>query len=81
MTDYTAADPLRVIPNKEFFFPTQRVVASKLNEKLFAQRMGNQKSLKLAATLKTTNPNLSPIISLKNPKAVLTTNRVGNSYW
>ena len=76
VTDYTAADPLRVIPNKEFFFPTQRVVASKLNEKLFAQRMGNQKSLKLAATLKTTNPNLSPIISLKNPKAVLTTNRV-----
>ena len=74
--DYTLDKALPVILNKEYFFPTQRVVASKLNEKLFASRLNNNKSFTLSATLSTNNANLSPIISLKNPKAILTTNRV-----
>ena len=74
--DYTLDKSLPVILNKEYFFPTQRVVASKLNEKLFASRLNNNKSFTLSATLSTNNANLSPIISLKNPKAILTTNRI-----
>ena len=74
--DYTPDSALPVILNKEYYFPTQRVVASKLNEKLFSSRLNSQKSLILTATLSTNNANLSPIISLKNPKAILTTNRI-----
>ena len=74
--DYTPDTALPVILNKEYFFPTQRVVASKLNEKLYASRLNNNKSFGITATLSTNNANLSPIISLKNPKAILTTNRI-----
>ena len=76
VTDYTAEDGVPIILNKEYYFPTQRVVASKLNEKLFSSRLNSQKSLGVTATLSTTNANLSPIINLKNPQAILTTNRV-----
>jgi hypothetical protein len=74
--DYSPDTSLPVILNKEYYFPTQRVVASKLNEKLFASRLNNKKSFGITATLSTNNANLSPIISLKNPKAILTTNRI-----
>ena len=74
--DYTPDSALPVILNKEYYFPTQRVVASKLNEKLFSSRLNSQKSFILTATLSTSNPNLSPILSLKNPKAILTSNRI-----
>ncbi len=76
VVDYTPEVPVDIIFNKEYFFPTQRVVASKLNEKMFATRMNNNSSMNIAATLSTTNANLSPIINIKNPKAILTTNRV-----
>ena len=74
--DYTPDSPLPVILNKEYYFPTQRVVASKLNEKLFSSRLNSQKTFILTANLSTHNANLSPIISLKNPKAILTNNRI-----
>ena len=76
VTDYSLEDFVPIILNKEYYFPTQRVIASKLNEKMFASTLNNKKSMTVQATLSTTNPNLSPIINLKNPKAVLTTNRV-----
>ena len=76
ITDYQLDEFVPIIVNKEYYFPTQRVIASKLNEKLYASRMTEKKSMTVSATLNTTNPNLSPILNLKNPKAILTTNRV-----
>ena len=76
LVDYTPDLALPIVLNKEYYFPTQRVVASKLNEKLFSSRLNNKKSFVISASLSTNNANLSPIINLKNPKAILTTNRV-----
>ena len=75
IVDYELENPVDIILNKEYYFPTQRVIASKLNEKIYSDRMNDKKSMTVSATLSTTNPNLSPIINLKNPKAILTTNR------
>ncbi len=75
IVDYEIEKPVDIILNKEYYFPTQRVIASKLNEKIYSDRMNDKRSMTVSATLSTTNTNLSPIINLKNPKAILTTNR------
>ena len=55
ITDYELEEFVPIILNKEYYFPTQRVIASKLNEKMYSSRMNEKKAFTVSATLNTTN--------------------------
>ena len=62
--------------NQTTFFPTPRLVASKINED---DRLGNlpkKKSLTVAVDMNTLDPNLSPALDVKNATFILGRNKI-----
>ena len=64
--------------NNAAFFPTPRLVASRINE---VNKLGNlpkQKSLTMDVTMSSPDPNLSPILDVKNATFILGRNKINN---
>ena len=69
-------DPISL--NNAAFFPTPRLVASKINE---VNKLGNlpkQKSLTLDVNMSSLDPNLSPVLDIKNATFILGRNKINN---
>ena len=64
--------------NNASFFPTPRLVASRINE---VNKLGNlpkQKSLTLDVNMSSPDPNLSPVLDTKNATFILGRNKINN---
>ena len=64
--------------NNASFFPTPRLVASRINE---VDKLGNlpkQKSLTLDVNMSSPDPNLSPVLDTKNATFILGRNKINN---
>ena len=64
--------------NHAVFFPTPRLVASRVNE---IDKLGNlpkQKSLTMDVTMSSPDPNLSPVLDIKNATFILGRNKINN---
>jgi len=64
--------------NNAAFLPTPRLVASRINE---VNKLGNlpkQKSLTLDVTMSSPDPNLSPVLDVKNATFILGRNKINN---
>ena len=64
--------------NHAIFFPTPRLVASKINE---IDKLGNfpkQKSLTMDVNMSSPDPNLSPVLDIKNATFILGRNKINN---
>ena len=66
------------ILNETTFFPTPRLVASKVNEALRLQNLPRRKSLALKVDMSTTDKNLSPVLDIKNSTFILGRNKINS---
>ena len=64
------------ILNETTFFPTPRLVASKINEDARLDDLPKKKSLTLAVDMSTDDPNLSPALDVKNAIFILGRNKI-----
>ena len=62
--------------NATTFFPTPRLVASKINEDARLEDLPKKKSLTLAVDMSTDDPNLSPALDVKNAIFILGRNKI-----
>ena len=62
--------------NATTFFPTPRLVASKINEDARLNDLPKKKSLTLAVDMTTDDPNLSPALDVKNAIFILGRNKI-----
>ena len=66
------------ILNETTFFPTPRLVASKLNEAERLDSLPRNKSLTLTVDFNSNDPNLSPALDVQNANFILGRNKVNN---
>ena len=66
------------ILNETTFFPTPRLVASKVNEALRLQNLPRRKSLALKVDMSTSDKNLSPVLDIKNATFILGRNKINS---
>jgi len=66
------------ILNTTTFFPTPRLVASKINENARLDTLPKNKSLTLNVNMSTQDPNLSPVLDTKNAIFILGRNKLNN---
>jgi len=66
------------ILNQTTFFPTPRLVASKVNEKERLTNLPRNKSLTLVVDMNSSDPNLSPTIDIENAMFELGRNKINN---
>ena len=66
------------ILNETTFFPTPRMVASKVNESERLTTLPKKKSLTLKVDMTTTDKNLSPVLDIKNATFILGRNKINN---
>jgi hypothetical protein len=66
------------ILNETTFFPTPRLVASKVNESQRLETLPKNKSLTLKVDMTSTDKNLSPILDIKNANFILGRNKINN---
>jgi len=64
------------ILNETTFFPTPRLVASKINEDARLENLPKKKSLTLAVDMSTEDSNLSPALDVKNATFILGRNKI-----
>ena len=64
--------------NQTTFFPTPRLVASKINEDARLENLPKKKSLTVTVDMSTQDPNLSPVLDTKNATFVLGRNKINN---
>jgi len=64
--------------NETTFFPTPRLVASKVNEIQRLETLPKNKSLTLKVDMTSTDKNLSPILDIKNATFILGRNKINN---
>ena len=62
--------------NQTTFFPTPRLVASKVNEDARLENLPKKKSLTVAVDMNTLDPNLSPALDVKNATFILGRNKI-----
>ena len=62
--------------NETTFFPTPRLVASKINEDARLSDLPKKKSLSLAVDMSSDDPNLSPALDVKNAIFILGRNKI-----
>ena len=62
--------------NQTTFFPTPRLVASKINEDARLDNLPKNKSLTLSVDMNTEDPNLSPALDTKNATFILGRNKI-----
>ena len=62
--------------NQTTFFPTPRLVASKINEDARLESLPKNKSLTLSVDMSSEDPNLSPALDTKNATFVLGRNKI-----
>ena len=62
--------------NQTTFFPTPRLVASKVNEDARLENLPKKKSLTVAVDMSTQDPNLSPALDVKNATFILGRNKI-----
>ena len=66
------------ILNETTFFPTPRLVASKVNEAERLDTLPKSKSLSLKVDMNSTDANLSPVLDVQNATFVLGRNKINN---
>ena len=64
------------ILNQTTFFPTPRMVASKINEDARLGDLPKKKSLTVSVDMSTQDPNLSPVLDTKNATFILGRNKI-----
>ena len=64
--------------NNASFFPTPRLVASKINEINKLPNFPKQKSLTMDVNMSSPDPNLSPVLDIKNATFILGRNKINN---
>ena len=64
--------------NETVFYPTPRLVASKLNENTKLTNLPKNKSLTLNVDMSSSDPNLSPVLDVKNATFILGRNKINN---
>ncbi len=64
--------------NNASFFPTPRLVASKINETNKLANLPKQKSLTMDVNMSSSDPNLSPVLDIKNATFILGRNKINN---
>ena len=64
--------------NNAAFFPTPRLVASRVNEVNKLPNFPKQKSLTMDVTMSSPDPNLSPVLDIKNATFILGRNKINN---
>ena len=64
--------------NETTFFPTPRLVASKVNEQARLTTLPKNKSLTLNVSMSTSDSNLSPILDTKNATFILGRNKINS---
>ena len=66
------------ILNETVFYPTPRLVASKINESTKLSNLPRNKSLSLNVNMSSSDPNLSPVLDVKNATFILGRNKINN---
>ena len=66
------------ILNETTFFPTPRMACSKINEVERLTTLPDNKSLTLKVDMSSSDPNLSPVIDVKNATFILGRNKINN---
>ena len=66
------------ILNETTFFPTPRIACSKTNEVERLTTLPDNKSLTLKVDMSSSDPNLSPVIDVKNATFILGRNKINN---
>jgi len=64
--------------NGTTFFPSPRLVASKINEDVHLTELPKNKSLSLAVDMNSDDPNLSPVLDIKNATFILGRNKIND---
>ena len=64
--------------NNASFFPTPRLVASRINEVNKLANLPKQKSLTMDVNMSSSDPNLSPVLDIKNATFILGRNKINN---
>ena len=64
--------------NQTVFYPTPRLVASKLNENVKLTSLPKNKSLTLNIDMSSSDSNLSPVLDVKNATFILGRNKINN---
>ena len=64
--------------NETIFYPTPRLVASKLNENVKLTALPKNKSLTLNIDMSSSDPNLSPVLDVKNATFILGRNKIND---
>ena len=64
--------------NQPVFLPTPRLVASKINETTRLSGLPKGKSLSLNLSMESEDPNLSPVLDVKNATFILGRNKINN---
>ena len=64
--------------NQTIFYPTPRLVASKLNENVKLTALPKNKSLTLNIDMSSSDPNLSPVLDVKNATFILGRNKIND---
>ena len=64
--------------NYPSFFPTPRLVASRVNEVNKLANLPKQKSLTMDVIMSSPDPNLSPVLDIKNATFILGRNKINN---
>ena len=64
--------------NHSVFYPTPRIVASKINESTRLSGLPKSKSLSLNVSMSSSDPNLSPVLDTKNATFILGRNKINN---
>ena len=75
-TSYTAQSETEITPNDNFYFTTQRQVASPINE---TTHFSGNKSLTYKIEMSTGNQNLSPVVDTARTNLIAITNRLDNA--
>ena len=66
------------ILNETVFYPTPRLVCSKINESSKLTNLPRNKSLSLNVNMSSLDPNLSPVLDVKNATFILGRNKINN---
>ena len=66
------------ILNETVFYPTPRLVSSKINESTKLSNLPRNKSLSLNVNMSSSDPNLSPVLDVKNATFILGRNKINN---
>ena len=66
------------ILNETTFFPTPRIIASKVNEAARLDTLPNQKSLTLKVDMTSSDVNLSPVLDVQNATFIAGRNKINN---